>query len=186
MPADSWDEDARGIWQSQESVVTRMTADEMRARAERWDTALSRTNWIAFACAGFFLSFFVFMLVIHHTAIQRVGALVGIAAAVYLAGAGSRMASRRWVDDGATCVRAYRMQLQRRWEADVASARTILLVMTGCALLVRPDDWIRWLLQAASQLGAGVIAYVYITRQARRFQTRIDELKSLEQDSSPR
>ena len=34
MTADLWSEDARGIWQSQESVVTRMSADDMRARAD--------------------------------------------------------------------------------------------------------------------------------------------------------
>jgi hypothetical protein len=186
MSADSWEEDARGLWQSQESVVTRMTADEMRARAERWNRAFGRTNWIALAGAGFFLAFFGWMMVVHQAALQRVGALVGIAAAIYLAAAGSRVASARWVEDGATCARAYRMQLQRRSEADRASARTILLAMTGCALLSGPGDWFTWTLQAGGQLAAGVVAYVYITRQARRFEARIDELRRLEGDAETR
>jgi hypothetical protein len=120
------------------------------------------------------------MLVINQTAIQRAGALAGIAAAIYLAGAGFRIASRRWIDDGATCVRAYKLQLQRRHAADMASARTILLAMTGCALLSSSGNWVAWTLQAVTQAGTGVIAYVYITRQARRFQERIDELTRLE------
>ena len=74
MSADVWHDDARGIWQSQESVVTRMSADDMRARAERWNREFGRTNWIAFACAAFFLAFFLLMLAINHTPVQRAGA----------------------------------------------------------------------------------------------------------------
>jgi hypothetical protein len=159
-----------------------MSADEMRARTERWNREFGRTNWIAFACAAVFLSFFVLMLVVNQTALQRTGALLGIAAAIYLAAEGVRIASPRWVDDGATCVRAYKLQLQRRREAEMASARTILLALTGCALLSSQGSWVSWTLQAAGQLGAGVVAYVYIRRQALRFQMRIDELTRLERD----
>jgi hypothetical protein len=182
MTADSWSEDARGIWQSQESVVTRMSADEMRARASRWNREFGRTNWIAFACAGVLLLFFILMLMINQTALQRVGAAIGIASAAYLVGVGLRIASRRWVDESATCIRAYKAQLERRRQADMGSARTILLMMTGCALLSSPGDWIPWTLQVASQLGAGIVVYVYVSRQARRFQARIDELTRLEGD----
>jgi len=180
MAADPWTEDARGLWQSQESVVTRMSAEDMRERADRWNRAFDRTNWIAFVCAGGFLVFFVFMLAIHHTALQRLGAIVGMFAAAYLASIGLRIADRRWVVSGATCVRAYKAQLERRRQADLGSARTILLSMTGCALLTSPGDWVPWALQAASQLAAGLLAYAYLSRQARRFQTRIDELNELE------
>jgi hypothetical protein len=182
MTADWWIEDAQGLWQSQESTVIRLSADDMRARADRWNREFGRTNWIAFACAGVLLLFFVSMLVINQTALQRAGALVGIASAAYLVGAGSRITSRRWVDQGATCVSAYKAQLERRRYADMASARTILLAMTGCALLSGPADWVSWTLQAASQLGAGIVVYVYISRQARRFQMRINELIRLEGD----
>jgi hypothetical protein len=182
MTADLWNEDARGLWQSQESVVTRMSADDLRARADRWNREFRRTTWIPFGCAAVLLSFFVLMLVINQTVLQRAGALVGVGAAIYVAIAGVRMASRRWVDAGATCVRAYKMQLQRRHDADVASARTILLTLTGCALLTEPREWLPWLLQAATQLSTGIIAYVYILRQARRFQSRIDELDRLEEN----
>ncbi len=51
MTADVWHDDARGIWQSQESVVTRMSGDDTRARAERWNREFGRTRWIAFVCA---------------------------------------------------------------------------------------------------------------------------------------
>jgi hypothetical protein len=182
MTADLWNEDARGLWQSQESVVTRMSADDMRARADRWNREFGRTNWIPFVCSGVLLSFFILMLVINQTVLQRAGALLGVGAAICVAIAGVRMASRRWIEDGATCVRAYKLQLQRRWEADVASARTIFMVMTGCALLSEPGQWVPWLLQAVTQFGTGVIVYVYITRQARRFRTRIAELTRLEEE----
>lgn len=185
MVDDVWSEDARGIWQSQASSVTRMSADEMRARANRWNQAFSSTNWIAFACAGLFLLFFGWMLVVNHTTLQRVGALVGIAAAAYLVGVGIRISDRRWSSEGATCVRAYKAQLERRRQADVGAARTILMVMTGCALLSGPEDWFAWTLLAAVQLGTGLVAYTYITRQAQRFQRRIDELTSLEGEPSP-
>ena len=178
MAADSWSEDARGLWQSQESVVTRMSADEMRSRAERWDRAFGETSWIAFACAGVLLAFFGWMLVVHQAALPRFGALVGIAAAVHLVGVGMRVGGR-WADSGATCVRAYKAQLERRRQADMGAARTILLSMTGCALL-SSGDWGSWALQAAGQLGAGMVTYAYISRQARRFQARIDELTRLE------
>jgi hypothetical protein len=180
MSPDLWIEDARGIWQSQESVVTRMSADDMRARAERWNREFSGTNWIAFAGALVFLIFFGWMLAIHSTALQRVGAIVGLVSAVYLTAVGMRIASRRWVDDRATCVGAYKAQLERRRQADVGSARTILMAMTGCALLTTPADWVPWTLQAAGQLGTGILVYAYISRQARRFQARIDELTRLE------
>jgi hypothetical protein len=183
MTADSWSEDARGIWQSQESVVTRMSADDMRARADRWNREFGRTNWIAFACASVLLIFFVWMLVINQTALQRLGAIVGIASGVYLVRVGMRVAGRRWADNGATCVRAYKAQLERRRQADMGSARTILLSLTGCALLSSPGDWLPWTLQAAGQLGTGILVYAYISRQARRFQIRIDELTRLEGDS---
>ena len=49
------------------------------------------------------------------------------------------------------------------------------MAMTGCALLSSPGNWMAWTLQAVTQAGTGVIAYMYITRQARRFQVRIDE-----------
>ena len=179
MTADLWSEDARGLWQSQESVVTRMSADDMRARANRWNRAFESTNWIAFACAGFLLLFFVAMLAINQTAIQRVGAAIGIVSALYLVGLGLRIASRRWIDETATCVRAYKAQLERRRQADIGSARTILLMMTGCALLSSPGDWVPWTLTVASQLGGGIVVYVYLCRQARRFQTRINELTRL-------
>ncbi len=182
MSPDMWTEDARGIWQSQESVVTRMSADDMRMRAERWDREFSGTNWIAFAGASVFLAFFVWMLVIHHTALQRLGAIVGILSAVYLTAVGLRIAGRRWADSGATCVGAYRAQLERRRQADMGSARTILMAMTGCALLTSPAGWVPWTLQAAGQLATGILAYAYISRQARRFQARIDELTRLEGD----
>ena len=178
MAADSWSEDARGIWQSQESVVTRMSAEELRSRAEQWDRAFSATNWIAFACAGALLAFFGWMLVVHQAALPRVGAFVGIAAAVHLVGVGMRVAGR-WADNGATCVRAYKAQLERRRQADPGAARTILLSMTGCALL-STGDWESWVLQATGQFGAGLVTYAYISRQARRFQARIDELTQLE------
>jgi len=182
MAVDLWSEDARGAWQSQESVVTRMSADDMRARADRWDRAFGATNWIAFACAGVFLMFFGWMLVIHQAAIQRLGALVGIAAVAYLVTVGMRVAGRRGVDDGATCIRAYKAQLERRRQADMGAARTILLVMTGCALLTSPRDWVPWALLAATQMGTGILVFAYISRQARRFQLRIDELTRLEND----
>ena len=180
MSADVWHDEARGLWQSQESVVTRMSPDDMRARAERWNRDFGRTTWIPFAGAALFLVFFLLMLAINHTPMQRVGALLGIVAAIHVAAAGFRIASRRWVEDGATCVRAYKMQLQRRHAADMAAARTILMAMTGCALLSSPEHWIPWTLQAVTQAGTGVIAYVYIARQARRFQVRIDELTRLD------
>jgi hypothetical protein len=181
MTADLWSEDAQGLWQSQESVVTRMSADEMRARANRWEREFGNTNWIAFTCAGFLLMFFVLMLVIHQTALQRLGAAIGIVSALYLVGLGMRIASPRWGDKTTTCIRAYKAQLERRREADMGSARTILLMMTGCALLSSPGAWIPWTLQVASQLGTGIIVYVYIRGQARRFRTRIDELALLEE-----
>ena len=53
------------------------------------------------------------------------------------------------------------------------------MAMTGCALLSSTEHWIPWTLQAVTQAGTGVIAYMYITRQARRFQVRIDELTRL-------
>jgi hypothetical protein len=182
MSPDPWIEDARGIWQSQESVVTRLSADDMRARADRWDRAFGQTNWIAFACAALLASFFVTMLVLNHTALQRLGAIVGVLSAAYLVAVGMRIADRRWVDEGATCVRAYKGQLERRRQADMGSARTILLSMTGCALLTSPGPWVPWALQAASQLGAGIVMYAYVSHQARRFQRRIDELTRLEGD----
>lgn len=184
MTADPWGEDARGIWQSQESVVTRMSGDTMRARAERWNREFRRTSWIPFACAALFFAFFGAMLVVHHTALQRAGAIVGIAAAVHLVVLGVRIGGQRWVEDGATCVRAYKAQLERRRQADAGSARTILLAMTGCALLTDAGTWVPWTLQAASQLGAGIIAYAYVSRQARRFQVRIDELTRLEDETA--
>ena len=52
--------------------------------------------------------------------------------------------------------------------------------MTGCALLSSPGSWMAWTLQAATQAGTGVIAYMYITRQASRFQVRIGELTRLD------
>ena len=182
MTADLWSDDARGIWQGQESVVTRMSVDEMRARAGRWNREFERTNWIAFACAGVLGLFFVPMLLITQTTLQRTGAAIGIASAIYLVGVGVRIASRRWVDESATCVRAYKAQLERRRQADMGSARTIVMMMTGCALLNTPGHLAPWILQAAGQLGAGIVVYVYISRQAARFQTRIDELTRLEAD----
>jgi hypothetical protein len=182
MTADSWSEDAQGIWQSQESVVTRMSPDEMRIRANRWSREFGRTNWIAFVCAGALFLFFLLMLAVNHTALQRVGAAIGLGSAVYLVAVGLRIASRRWTDDGATCLRAYRSQLQRRRQADMGAAQTILLMMAGCALLTPPGPLGRWTLQAATQLGAGVVVYVYMRREARRFQARIDDLTRLEGD----
>ena len=181
MTADPWIEDARGIWQSPDADVTRMSAGDMRARADRWRTEFARTNWIAFACAGLLLAFFGLMLAIHQTALQRTGAVVGIAAAVYLAAAGLRISSRRLSDDSATCIRAYTSQLERRRRADMDSARTIVMVMTAAALLSEQAGWGAWVLQAGSQLAAGAIVYVYVARQARRFQQRIDELTGLEE-----
>ena len=181
MTADLWGEDARGIWQSQESVVTRMSADDMRARAEAWDRAFRGTNWIAFACAAVLLLFFTTMLAVNHTTLQHVGAAIGIAAGLYLVFIGVRVA-RRPADEGATCVHSYTLQLERRWLADIGSARTILLSLTGCALLTDQRDWLPWALQAAVQFGAGCIAYVYFSRQAGRFQARAAELARLERD----
>lgn len=182
MTVDPWIEDARGLWQSQESVVTRMSAEEMRSRAGRWNRAFTETNWIAFACAGLLLAFFGWMLAIHQTVLQRLGAAVGIVSAAHLTAVGVHIAGRRWVDSGATCVRAYKAQLERRRQADMGAARTILLSLTGCALLSPPGDWLPWALQAASQFGTGVVAYVSIRRGARRFQGRIDALTRLEAD----
>jgi hypothetical protein len=183
MTADRWHEDAQGIWQSQESVVTRMTGDDMRRRAARWHTAFGRTAWIPFACAAFFLGFFVLMLVVNgDTALKRVGAFVGIVAAGYLCAVGVEMRGRRWDIEGATCIQAYKMQLERRRRADVASARTILLTMSAAALLTDAAGWGPWSLQAAGQLGAGIVAYVYVMRQARRFRMRINELTRLQAD----
>ncbi|AMY07464.1 hypothetical protein LuPra_00637 [Luteitalea pratensis] len=183
MTGDAWGDDARGIWQSQESAVTRMSMEEMRARARRWNREFEGTNWIAFACAAVLLLFFVPMLLISETTLQRAGAAIGIVSAAYVVGVGLRIASRRrWVDDSATCVRAYKAQLERRRQADMGAARTILLMMTGCALLGSPGDVGSWALRAVGQLGAGIVVYVYISRQARRFQQRIAELDRLDGD----
>jgi hypothetical protein len=179
MTADLWGEDARGLWQNQESVVTRMSAADMRARADQWDRAFRGTNWIAFACAGVLGLFFTAMLVVHQTPLQRAGAIVGLASAIYLVVIGVRVA-RRPPDEGATCVRAYKLQLERRRLGEIGSARTILLSLTGCALLTDQRAWIAWTLAASAQLTAGVIAYVYFSRQASRFQARIDDLTRLE------
>ena len=113
MTADLWGEDARGIWQSQESVVTRMSADDMRARADRWNREFEGTNWIAFVCAGVLLLFFASMLVDRrddapadrrddrHRRGRSIWSFVGL-----------RVASGRWLDEGATCIRAYKVQLR--------------------------------------------------------------------------
>jgi hypothetical protein len=182
MADDSWTEDARGFWQSQESEVTRMSAVAMRERAKRWNRAFAGTNWIAFACAGLFLAFFGYMFAIHGTFLQRAGATMGLLAAIHLVGVGLHIARGPWVDEGATCIRAYKAQLERRRQADQGAARTILLAMAGCALLTPPGDWVPWTLQFAAQLGAGIVAYAYIARGAKRFQARIDELTRLEGD----
>ncbi len=182
MTADLWSEDAQGLWQSQESMVTRMSAEDMRIRAERWNREFRATNWIAFACAAVLGGFFAWMLVVDHTTLQRIGATIGLAAAAHLVFVGLRVAKGRWLEEGATCLRAYKLQLQRRYVADQGSARTILLSLTGCALLADPGNGVSWGLTAASQLAAGVIAYVYFSRQARRFQVRIEELTRLEGD----
>jgi hypothetical protein len=181
MTADLWSEDARGIWQRQESVVARMSAADMRARADRWDRAFRGTNWIAFACAGVLGLFFAAMLIVDRAPLQRAGAIVGLASAAYLVVIGVRVA-RRPADEGATCVRAYKLQLERRRLGEIGSARTILLSLTGCALLTDQQAWPAWTIAAAAQLSAGVIAYVYFSRQARRFQARIDDLTRLEDD----
>ena len=72
--------------------------------------------------------------------------------------------------------------MERRRLADIGSARTILLSLTGCALLTEMGDWVPWTLQAAAQVIAGAVAYLYFSRQARRFQSRIDELTRLEDE----
>ena len=180
MIADPWNEDAQGLWQSQESIVTRMSADDMRARAERWDRAFRETHWIAFACAGVLLVFFVAMLFVNETSLQRVGAAIGIGAAVHLVHIGVRIVRGPWIEEGATCIRAYKRQLERRRLGEQGAARTILLSLTGCALLTSPGDWVPWTLQAAGQFATGVVVYIYLSRQARRFQQRIDELTRLE------
>jgi len=184
MTADLWGEDARGIWQSQESVVMRMSAEDMRARADRWDREFRGTNWIAFACAGVLLLFFATMLAVNETALQHVGAAIGVTAAIYLVFVGVRVARWPALDEGATCIRGYKLQLERRRFADTGSARTILMSLTGCALVTDQVNWFPWTLQAAAQLSAGVVAYVYFSRQAGRFQSRIDELTRLEGDSA--
>ena len=80
------------------------------------------------------------------------------------------------------------MQLQRRHAADMAAARTILMAMTGCALLSSPGTLDPVRPSKLSPRRNGVIAYVYIARQARRFQVRIDDLTRLDaaNDSSRR
>ena len=85
MTADVWHDDARSVWQSQESVVTRMSGDDTRARAERWNREFGRTRWIAFVCAAFFLAFFLLMLALNHTPVQR-GARSGMELGIRLAG----------------------------------------------------------------------------------------------------
>jgi hypothetical protein len=180
MTADLWREDAQGLWQSQECVVTQMSVDEMRTRAARWDREFRATNWIAFACAGVFALFFGWMLVVTHTMLQRIGATMGLAAAAYLVFLGTWIASHRWTEDGATCIRAYKRQLERRRMADLGSARILLLSMTGCALLSESGPWAPWTLTAATQLAAGILAYVYFSRQSGRFQARVEELDRLE------
>jgi hypothetical protein len=37
-----------------------------------------------------------------------------------------------------------------------------------------------WTVQAVTQAGTGVIAYMYVTRQAGRFQVRVGELTRLD------
>ena len=152
MTGDSWSESCGDLAEPGIRGDTDVGGRDAR-RVNRWNREFEGTNWIAFACAGFLLLCFVPMLVINETTVQRAGATIGSSRRAYLVGS-DRESPADWVEPR----RDMRPRVQGATGTEAAgrhgSARTILLMMLGCALLNSPGDWLSWTLQAVSQLGA--------------------------------
>ena len=174
---------ARALWQSQESQVTALSTDDLRTRTAFLREQFRKSWLVPWVVAGFLGAFFGAMLVmVARTDVQRMGAAIGIASAVVMAGGAVWWQWRSAAGNTETGLVAYRVQLETQRTALGVCIVAIALMMTASAVLGAPDPWnaVQGAWNASGPLLGGAVTLWYVWRQRRGYQQRIAEVAGLE------
>jgi hypothetical protein len=158
-----------------------VSIEELRARAAAMGNEFKRTTWVPWVVAGGLAACFGLMFAGLQAPVHRLGALVGIAAALYLVWQAGRLGRRRALDEGTPSVRVYAWHLARQRDATQVSVVTLVLMTMGSALAsVRLDSTAAAaLLSVLGPLGGGGVTAWYVHRFVRRCDRLLDELGKL-------
>jgi hypothetical protein len=194
MPDELPPDDPRSVWQCQTVEHTVMSLNEIRKKARSYQTTIRLRNSLEYAAVVIItLSFSHTILTVHHLTMQ-VGAGLCIAGGWYMAWQLYKRGRAREVPadlGAATCLGFHRGELARQrdllrdtWKWYLGPLIPGLVVLTIGAGLASPGHPRRaWTFLAGySALAAAAFLIVrrYNLRCARRLQTQIDELDSLE------
>jgi hypothetical protein len=189
------DEDQlREIWRRQPIAVMQMTPDQLRARAEQFESQIRRRNLRDYLAFGFVvIGFSIFSIFLHGT-LLRLGSVLTIIWALYsmfgLHRFGSAI-SASTVSDAQACASFHQRQLERQrdialsWPWGIGLALPgFILVSVGLPFRVNPPDWTI----PIALIGAFVFMYValviYGKTLARQWQREIDSLELLMKETN--
>lgn len=172
---------ACAVWKSQQAKVPGMSDEEMRTRSRMLQESFSRTTFVPFVVAAVIGLVFGVALLGSDGVSERAGASVGLLAAAYLVIKARRIFSRNHEHE-VTCLRSYVFQLGQQRDALKTCGATFLLIGIACILLNVQENASAWrgLVSVVPAAGASVLSFIYVYRQAKRYQRRIDELLMLE------
>jgi hypothetical protein len=121
------------------------------------------------------------MLMVRQAPLHRIGAMAGIASAVYLLVQARRISRRRQLPEGSPCVHVYQWHLIRQRDAMRGSAITIVLMALASALVSVTLDSGAWAVlgSVAAPVVGGSVAARHVLGYVRRADRLIAGLDAL-------
>jgi hypothetical protein len=180
-------DDPRDLWQSQEVEEMKLSIEELRAKASKFQRRIRRRNLREYGAALIGIALFGWNLWTDHNTIERIGFALVIAGAIYYMGHLSKWGAAKFLpaDLGrADCLRFYRGELERQrdllrsvwWWAIGPLVPGLALGLIYGVVTAAPAA--RWRPTAALLIAAAIIACIgwLNQRAARRLDGRIAEL----------
>ncbi|HEY6548203.1 MAG TPA: hypothetical protein VI589_09865, partial [Vicinamibacteria bacterium] len=103
----------REAWQAEVAGPPVVSIEELRGRAVAMGDEFKRTTWVPWVAAAGIASCFGLMFAGLQAPVHRLGALVGIGAALYVVWQAGRLGRLRPLDEGTPSVRVYAWHLAR-------------------------------------------------------------------------
>jgi hypothetical protein len=196
MKANDHSDEICMMWQNQIAAPFRMTPEQMRDRVTKLNAKLRRGSWFAYAICIVEIVAFTWFFVIFPNPLQRIGSALTIAAMLYLMVQVRRHRVSTAAAAAAIVVKPsaeyYRAALERQrdfhqggrfWARVFALLPGPLLFLIGAGQAETSDAGGLGMV-AAMLVFVGVMAAVVNRRLARRYQARIDDVNSFEQEQS--
>jgi hypothetical protein len=197
MPID--DDELRAIWQSQHTSAQPMTPEQLRARAEHFESKARRSVRVNQISAGLVAAFMALgLFVMDGGLLFKIGTAMLLVASIYIAWGIGYFFSALSIPTGAspgTCATVHKRQLERQRDLNLSARGAARLFLPGAILVlvgpfwpnsesyVGPEAWAWPFALVLIALFVFQLGITYGEIVADRFQREIDELESMMKDT---